>query len=169
MKAFQCLTAALLFMVAMPAGLAADPSPPPIRDLDLQAMLVRYGEASTRFYNGQPDAVKAMWSHADDVTLSGAAGGPTARGWREVSARLSWASAQFAGSRGSKTVEQIQTAVSGDFAYIVQYEYIRYRPPGQTTEARRDYRVTTLFRRESGGWRVVHRHADMQMERRDIR
>ena len=44
MKAFQCLIAALLFMAAMPAGLAADPSPPPIRDPDLQAMLVNIGE-----------------------------------------------------------------------------------------------------------------------------
>jgi ketosteroid isomerase-like protein len=132
-------------------------------------MLGKYAEAATLFYNGKPEAVKALWSHSDDVTLSGAAGGATARGWSNVSSRLDWASSQFLDSNGSKTIEQIQTAVSSDFAYIVQYEHIRYRPPGQPEVAKRDYRVTTIFRRESEGWRVVHRHADTLMTRQDIR
>ena len=69
---------------------------------------------------------------------------------------------------GSKTAEIIKASVSGDLAYIVQYEHIRYTPAGQAVEAKRDYRVTTIFRRESEGWRVVHRHADTLMEKQDI-
>lgn len=138
-------------------------------DAELNALLVTYAEAATLFYNGQPSAVKVLWSHADDVTLSGAAGGPTARGWKEVSTRLDWASSQFLSTKGSKQVEQIQTTVKGDLAYIVQYEHIRYFPVGESGEAKRDYRVTTIFRREPAGWRVVHRHADTLMTRAEIR
>ena len=119
------------------------------------------------FYDGKPDAVKRLWSHRDDVTLSGAAGGHTARGWKNVSERLDWASAQF--SRGSKTIEPIQKTVSGDFAYVVQYEHVLFYPPGQPTQSRRDYRVTTIFRREPEGWRVVHRHADTLLTREAIK
>lgn len=139
-----------------------------VQDAELNSTLARYADASAAFYNGQPEAVRAMWSHADDVTLSGAAGGPTAKGWNEVSKRLGWASAQFKDARGSKTAEIIKASVSGDLAYIVQYEHIRYTPSGQAVEAKRDYRVTTIFRRKSEGWRVVHRHADTLMERQDI-
>jgi ketosteroid isomerase-like protein len=139
-----------------------------IQDADLKSTLARYSDASAAFYSGQPELVWAMWSHADDVTLSGAAGGSTAKGWSEVSKRLGWASAQFKDARGSKSAEIINASVNGNFAYIVQYEHIRYTRAGQTVEAKRDYRVTTIFRRESEGWRVVHRHADTLMERQDI-
>ena len=162
------LIAAVLAMMSQPIY-GADPAKAATHDSELNALLVTYAEAAALFYNGQPDAVKELWSHAEDVTLSGAAGGPTARGWKEVSARLEWASAQFRNTKGSKQVEQLQTTVRGDLAYIVQYEHIRYIPLGQTEEAKRDYRVTTIFRREPAGWRVVHRHADTLRTRAEIR
>lgn len=169
MKAFLSAVSVGLLLVAPHVSRGADASSPPIRDAGLEAMLIEYAAAASQFYDGHPEAVKALWSHADDVTLSGAAGGPTAKGWTEVSARLGWASSQFLGTHGTKAVEEVQAAVSGDFAYIVQYEHIRYRRSGQTQEAERNYRVTTIFRRESAGWRVVHRHADTLMNRQDIR
>ena len=171
MKSLRSFAFAAVLMTAAGAGPAAETSVPSAPDAELQAMLGKYAEAETLFYNGKPEAVKALWSHSDDVTLSGAAGGATARGWSNVSSRLDWASSQFLGSNGSKAIEHIQTTISSDFAYIVQYEHIRYRPPGQREAevAKRDDRVTTIFRRESEGWRVVHRHADTLMARQDIR
>lgn len=161
--------AVALFVCASAGNPAAEPSAQSVPDRELHAMLGKYAEAATLFYNGKPEAVKALWSHSDDVTLSGAAGGDTAKGWKNVSARLDWASSQFLGTNGSKTIEQIQTAVNGSFAYIVQYEHIRYHRPGQSELAKRDYRVTTIFRRETEGWRVVHRHADTLMTRQAIK
>ena len=162
------LVAAVIAMIS-PSTYGTDTAAGATGDSELNALLASYAEAATLFYNGQPSAVKEMWSHADDVTLSGAAGGPTAKGWKEVSARLEWASSQFLNTKGSKQVEQIQTTMKGDFAYIVQYEHIRYFPVGQSGESKRDYRVTTIFRREPAGWRVVHRHADTLMTRTEIR
>ncbi len=169
MKAFFSVVTATLLMTATHASYGNEKSDQPVVDSDFASMLTKDSEAKPAFYNGQPDAVKALWSHADDVTLSGAAGGATARGWNEVSKRLSWASSQFLNSKGSWSDEQLQLTVSKDFAYIVQYEHILYLPPGQTKQVRRDYRVTTIFRREPDGWRIVHRHADTQVTRQDIR
>lgn len=168
MKSWRSIVFAAVLLAVASASPAAETSVQSVPDRELQAMLDRYAEAATLLYNGKPEAVKALWSHADDVTLSGAAGGATAKGWSEVSSRLDWASSQFRGTNGTKTVEQIHTAINGDFAYIVQYEHIRYRRPGQQELAKRDYRVTTIFRREPEGWRVVHRHADTLMTRQDI-
>lgn len=168
MKYFRPLFFAATFLVAASSGFAAEISAQHVPDKALQAMLDKYADAATLFYNGKPEAVKALWSHAADVTLSGAAGGTTAKGWSSVSTRLDWASSQFQDTNGTKTVELIHAAVSGDFAYIVQYEHIRYRRPAQQDLSKRDYRVTTIFRREPEGWRVVHRHADTLMARQDI-
>ena len=147
------------------AGNAAHPQAG--ANAELEAFFARYAEAAKLFYDGKPDAVKALWSRRDDVTLSGAAGGETAKGWKQVSERLGWASAQF--SKGSKSVTPIQMMVSGELAYVVQYERILFYPPGQTNQSRRHYRVTTIYRREAAGWRVVHRHADTMLEREPIK
>ena len=51
--------------------------------------------------------------------------------------------------------------VTGDFGYVIQHEYVRREEAG---EPYRQYRVTMLFRREAGEWKLFHRHADAQME-----
>lgn len=155
----------LLFCLAIRAQ--AQGSVATAANADLEALFARYSEAATLFYDGKPDAVKALWSHQDDVTLSGAAGGETAKGWKKVSERLEWASSQF--SKGSKRVEPIQMTVSGEFAYVVQYEHILFYPPGHSKQSKRNYRVTTILRREPAGWRVVHRHADTMLNREAIK
>ena len=130
-------------------------------DTEFRAMLVKLDAAQQEFHNGRPDALKAIWSHADDVTLAGGSGGAIEKGWEHVSRRLDWASSQY--TKGVQTNERITVKVSGDFAYVVQLEHIRFHVPGQEREATRDYRITMVFRREAGSWRLVHRQADTQM------
>ena len=159
MRSFALLLSMLFFFDARAAE--------PVASAELEAYFARYAEAARLFYDGKPSAVKALWSHREDVTLSGAAGGETAKGWKQVSERLEWASAQF--SKGSKSVVPLQMTVSGEFAYVVQYEHIVFASPGQSKQSQRDYRVTTIFRREPEGWRVVHRHADTMLKRETIK
>ena len=109
-------------------------------------------------FNGRPAAFKALWSHADDVTLSGGFGGTIERGWEQVGRRLDWVGAQF--SKGRNTIERIAANTSGDLGYLVQIEHLRFQVAGQTKESTRTYRVTMLFRREPEGWRIIHRQAD---------
>lgn len=169
MKPVRSVACAVALLATTSMSPAQETSAQSVTDKELQAVLDEYAQATELFYNGNPEAVKALWAHSDDVTLSGAAGGATAKGWSNVSSRLDWASAEFKGTNGTRAVEQIQTAVSGDFAYIVRYEHIRYHRLGQQNPAQRDYRATVIFRRGPEGWRVVHRHADTLMARQEIR
>lgn len=128
---------------------------------ELQALLARVDAAQLELQNGRPAAFKALWSHADDITLSGGFGGTIERGWEQISRRLDWVGEHF--SKGTNSIERVVTGSSGDLAYVVQIEHLRFHVPGQAEESTRDYRVTMLFRRESAGWRIIHRQADSQM------
>jgi ketosteroid isomerase-like protein len=128
---------------------------------EFQAMLAKVDAAQLELQNGQPAAFKALWSHADDITLSGGFGGTVEKGWESISRRLDWVGTQFA--QGTNTRERIVAKANGDLGYIVQIEHLRFHVPGQAKESTRDYRVTMIFRREAEGWRIVHRQADSQM------
>jgi ketosteroid isomerase-like protein len=147
------LSAACLAAFAAPSG-AESPN------AEFQAMLVKMDAAQLELQNGKAEAFKALWSHADDVTLSGGFGGSVEKGWEQISRRLDWVGAQF--SNGTNTHERVVANVSGDLGYIVQMEHLRFRVPGQEKDSTRDYRVTMIFRREKDGWRIVHRQADSQ-------
>jgi len=55
---------------------------------DLDAMLARVDAAQLELQNGRAAAFKALWSHADDVTLSGGFGGTVEKGWEAISIEL---------------------------------------------------------------------------------
>ena len=128
---------------------------------DFQATLAKVDAAQLEIQNGRPEAFKAIWSHADDVTLAGGFGGPVEKGWEQIGRRLDWVGAQY--SNGTHTHERIVASVSGDLGYVVQTEHIRFHVPGQAKESTRDYRVTMVFRYEPEGWRIIHRQADSVM------
>jgi ketosteroid isomerase-like protein len=111
--------------------------------------------------NGNAGPSKALWSHGDDVTLSGGFGGPVEKGWAAVSKRLDWAGANF--SKGKNSIERLVLHHRGNLGYLVQVEHISFTAPATGKPATRDFRVTMVFRREKDGWRIVHRHADSQM------
>ena len=129
----------------------------PPADSEWTAFMARLEAAEEDFAQGRPAAFQALWSHADDVTLCGAFG-RVERGWKNVAARLDWASSKY--SDGTRSRKEISGAVTTDFAYIVQTEVIRSRLPGRTEQSSQELRVTMVFRREADGWRIVHRHAD---------
>ena len=129
-------------------------------DSEWSAFMTRLETAEHEFAQGRPAAFKALWFHGDEVSLCGGFGGVES-GWDNVGARLDWASSQI--SEGTRSSEEIRSAVGADFAYIVQTEQIRFRVPGRAEQSTVNFRVTMLFRREPDGWRIVHRHADSQM------
>jgi hypothetical protein len=131
-----------------------------LADPEWTAFIARLETAEHEFAQGRPAAFKALWSHSDDVSLCGGFGGVES-GWNKVGPRLDWASSQI--SEGTRSREGIRSTVGADFAYIVQTEQIRLRVPGRAEQSTLDFRVTMVFRRNSGGWRIIHRHADSQM------
>jgi ketosteroid isomerase-like protein len=112
-------------------------------------------DAEVALHNGDPAPRFQTWSDQEPVTLFGAWLNATdAAGAREVFLKLAHAFAQAT----SSDIELIAADVSGDLAYTVQREITSTTVNGQP----RDYvlRVTQVYRREGGEWKVVHRHGD---------
>ena len=134
-----------------------------IANAEWAAFVAQLETAEEEFVQGRAAAFQALWSRADDVTLCGGFGG-VERGWQNVTDRLSWVSQKY--SDGTRTRKEISRMVSADFAYLVQTEVIRSRVAPQTELSTQELRATMVFRREAAGWRIVHRHADLQMATR---
>ena len=128
---------------------------------EFATFLAKLDAAQLELQNGKAEAFKAVWSKADDVTLSGGFGGTVEKGWPAISKRLDWVGANFA--KGKNSIERLVTNQSGKLAYVVQLEHIEFVAPETGRNATRDYRVTMIFRREKDGWRVVHRQADSHL------
>ncbi len=139
--------------------IAQRPAASPASSFD--AVLRAVEAAQVELVNGRPAAFKALWSHGDEVTLSGGLGGAIAKGWMQVSARLDWVATQYV--EGSRTHEEVSRCVGQDLAYVVLRETIAFKSPADGRTMVQELRVTQIFRREAGQWRILHRHADSQL------
>jgi ketosteroid isomerase-like protein len=82
------------------------------------------------------------------------------KGWPEVSARYDWAGARFRDSGASLKVEYLTSLVSGELAYTTEIERADVQLVGQDRPAPMALRVTHVFRKEDGAWKLILRHAD---------
>jgi ketosteroid isomerase-like protein len=130
-----------------------------VDDPSWKAFLRAFEEGINRFINGDPAAWKANASHCDDCTIMGA-WGAYEKGWSEASPRYDWAAMRFEGSGAKARIEYLASGVSGDLAYTVAIERSEARLVGQEKSAPMPLRVTHLFRKEDGVWKLLHRHAD---------
>ena len=126
--------------------------------------LKQYHRAGIAITNGDPEVYKRLYSRRDDVTLANPFG-PPARGWSQVSARLDGAAANYRDGEAAG-FENVSTVVTSDLAYTLEIESYRAWVGGADEVAPVALRVTTVFRREDGAWKVVHRHADPITTRR---
>jgi len=78
-------------------------------------------------------------------------------GWDELDAAFKAVASWFSDS-AEYDVEIVAAGASGDLAYTVGFEHNNVKVDGQ----QRTYtlRVTHVYRREDGRWKIVHRHAD---------
>jgi ketosteroid isomerase-like protein len=70
------------------------------------------------------------------------------------------AGARLFAAGGESRLEVLDARASGDVGYWcgLQHATVRRASDGSTVEM--SLRITEVFRREDGGWRLVHRHAD---------
>lgn len=117
-----------------------------------------------RFLNGDPTLWKDNVSREADGTIMGA-WGDYERGWSELGPRYDWAAARFENSGARVHFEYLSMGVSGDLAYTISIERSTVRIVGQEQPAAMRLRVTHLFRKEQGEWKLLHRHADPLMSK----
>jgi ketosteroid isomerase-like protein len=122
----------------------------------LAEVLPRQRAAEHAIHNGDVEPRLGLWSRTDPLTLFGAK--MSGSGWAELEAMFRNVASWFSDS-AEYEFEVIAAGVSGDLAYTVGYEHNRVKVEGQP----RTYtlRVTHVYRREDGRWRIVHRHGDV--------
>ncbi len=125
---------------------------------DVDELIERYHLATGEFLKGNPEPVKELWSHREDITLANPYG-PPVRGWEQVPQTIEHAASlrrdgEFLGS------EIIAKYVTPDLAYVVEMDRGKAKVGGREDITSYTLRVTMIFRPEDGVWKVVHRHAD---------
>ncbi len=121
----------------------------------LDEMLPKQRAAEQAIHNGDVAPRLALWSRNDPVTLYGAK--LTGSGWADLEPTFRTVASWFSNSAAYE-FEVIAAGASGDLAYTVGYEHNQVKVNGEP----RSYtlRVTHVYRREDGQWRIVHRHGD---------
>jgi ketosteroid isomerase-like protein len=132
---------------------------------DLDVAIERYHQSADEIVKGNADPMKMTFSHEDDVTLANP-WGPFGRGWEEVEEKLERAATNYKDGRatGFETVARYETS---NLACIAEIERFEAKVGGAEAMSPIAIRVTSVFRLEPGGWKVVNRHADPIMTAQD--
>lgn len=122
------------------------------------AAIARLHAAMADVANGDVQAIKALYSHSEEATSFYGWGGYE-KGWEAVSKRWDWAGQQFQG--GSVSYQPLTRVESGDLALTTDIEsYRNQKMAGMAAPTQWTNRVTHVFRRENGEWRLLHRHGN---------
>ena len=126
--------------------------------MDLEETVAQCRHAWNALVTGNPDPVKSLFSHRDDVSLANP-WGPPWRGWAQVAQALDAGAARF--SHGELlAVDEVARYVTADLACFLETERWLARVDGGADVVPFALRVTSIYRREDSIWKIVHRHAD---------
>lgn len=125
---------------------------------DLDEFKAQYRRSLEAFIEGNPEPQKSLWSRREDVTLANPFG-PPAKGTTPVFQAMDTAAAAIR-EGGELTYEVISSYETADLAYEVALQGGRMKLGGSPDMVPVTLRVTTIFRREDDGWKLVHRHGD---------
>jgi ketosteroid isomerase-like protein len=121
-------------------------------------------QAAARFYSslnalftGESAPMEEVWSHADDVTYMGPAGGFQV-GWDQV--RAYWEGQAALKLGGQIAPFDTHVTIGDKLAFFQCYER------GQNVNAQGEplkvsIRATTIFRKEKGAWKVIGHQTDL--------
>lgn len=126
--------------------------------MDLEDFVRQCEEAWQVFVTGDAGPAMLLFSHRNDVTLADP-WGPTVTGWAGVSKTLEAAAARFRHGR-VRTFDILTRFVSDDLACHHEIERGEAMLGGRPEPEPFTLRVTSIYRREQGQWRIVLRHAD---------
>ncbi len=125
---------------------------------DFDRVVEQNHSALDEFMKGNHEPLAGLYSRRDDVTL-GNPFGPFARGFEQVLQTMQRAAAHYRDGR-SRTFDSVSSHVTPDLAYTVEVERLESKVGGREDVQPVSVRVTSIFRREDGAWKLVHRHAD---------
>jgi ketosteroid isomerase-like protein len=123
---------------------------------DIQKASDQFYAALNSMLAGNNVPMAEIWSHSAAATTMHPIGGREV-GWDAVRESFAQVSGLAAGGRAQLDDRIIQ--VVGDLAYEVGVERGQAELAGEKITI--DQRVTNIYRREAGEWKIVHHHADV--------
>ena len=127
-------------------------------------------QASERFYaalsqmaNGDASAMSAVWAHGGDVTAMHPIG-ERDEGWEQVRSQFEQVGSLASGGQVQLRDQLIR--VDTDLAYEVGSEEGEMTLAGERTPLK--HRVTNIYRRAGGEWKMVHHHTDASPAMQDL-
>ena len=122
---------------------------------DVRHASKQFYAALNRMANGDAGLMASAWSHGPEVTALHPIDGREI-GWNAVKASFE-RFAQIAADGNIDLKEQL-IHVDGDVAYELGVEQGECKLGGHPVAIK--HRVTNIYRREGGGWRMIHHHSD---------
>jgi ketosteroid isomerase-like protein len=116
-----------------------------------------YEMAMRDFFKGNPKPLNTIYSNSDEISLAQLSGS-FIKGRNKVAEVARQNAMKY---RESNTTFQTLTKyVAPDVAYVVQVERVDAKIDGKNESSSLALRVTSIFRREDGVWKLLHRHVD---------
>jgi ketosteroid isomerase-like protein len=124
-------------------------------DAEAAEFLERCHVALGQHTGGNPKPYLGLWSQAGDVSLMGGVGGHQV-GIAAVTELLTAAAKTL--NYTTWTAENLVADFGETLGFTVELEHLTRQVGGETEEM--SLRATTVYRREDGAWKVIHRHGD---------
>jgi ketosteroid isomerase-like protein len=125
---------------------------------EFEQVVQRFQDALDAFFRGDAEPAKKLMSRHADVTLLNPFH-PIARGWQQVEETMDGAGSNYR-EGGATGFETVTTYVTANLAYTVWIERFRAKVGARDEPTAGAHRRTTIYRRESDSWQIVHTHAD---------
>jgi ketosteroid isomerase-like protein len=125
---------------------------------DFEAFMKQREGAAAAYVCGDPSPLDAIVS-GDGAATFFHPRGPSVVGAAEVRARYDHDASSFEPG-GTTHFEVLQSGASGDLGFWTGFQVAEVRLRGRDALVPMRLRVTEVFRRTEGGWKLVHRHAD---------
>jgi ketosteroid isomerase-like protein len=123
---------------------------------EVSAASEKFYAALNRMLNGDAGSLGDIWSRSSTVTTMHPIGGREV-GWGQVKA--SWDGVAQLATNGQVKLGDQFIQIAGDAAYELGVEHGQFSLAGQPVTV--DARVTNIYRREAGAWKIVHHHSDI--------
>jgi ketosteroid isomerase-like protein len=129
---------------------------------DFTAFLEQRRQVAQAYVNGDAGPLGQIATQANPATFFPPNGGHE-DGAGHVTAVNARAARGFA-TGGETTLEILHSHASGDLAYWTGLQHATARLAGKDAPVEMHLRITEIFRREDGDWKMIHRHADALAE-----
>lgn len=125
---------------------------------DFEQFMKQREEAARAYVRGDAAPLGRVVTHVSPATFFGPQGNYR-EGAEEVTSTYEHDAAIFEPG-GDSHFEILQMGASDGVAYWVGFQRATTRMRGKTEAVPFNLRVTEVFRREDGEWKMIHRHAD---------